>query len=155
MSIQEILAWSGTGLFLILSFIKIPKIELNLWGWLAKAFGKAVNGEVIKEIKALDKKMSSIENQVSSVEDTLNDHVKENKLESVRSCRSRILRFHDELRHGTLHTEEHYNEIISDIDDYEDFCKQNPDYPNMKAEVAISDIKEEYKLHLRENSFLH
>ena len=31
MELKDILTWSGTGLLLILSFIKIPKIELDLW----------------------------------------------------------------------------------------------------------------------------
>ena len=155
MDVKDILTWSGTGLLLILSFIKIPKIEVNLWGWLARIIGKAINKDVINEIKSIDKKISSLESQVSSVETTLNTHVKEDKLETIRSARSRILRFHDELRHGTLHTEEHYNEMIEDINMYETYCKQHPDYPNMKAEVAISDIKEAYKRHSADNSFLH
>lgn len=155
MEVKDILTWSGTGLLLILSFIKLPKIEVNLWGWLAKMVGTAINKDVMKEIKSMDQKIDSLEDKVSSVENTLNTHVKEDKLETIRSARSRILRFHDEVRHGTLHTEEHYNDIIDDIDMYETYCKQNPEYPNMKAEVAIGDIKEEYKRHSLENSFLH
>ena len=155
MEVKDILTWSGTGLLLILSFIKLPKIEVNLWGWLAKMVGTAMNKDVMKEIKSIDKKMESLETKVSSIEGTLDTHVKEDKLETIRSARSRILRFHDEIRHGPLHTEEHYNDIIDDIDMYETYCKQNPEYPNMKAEVAIGDIKEEYKRHSLENSFLH
>lgn len=155
MEVKDILTWGGTGLLLILSFIKLPKIEVNLWGWLAKMVGTAINKDVMKEIKSMDQKIDSLEDKVSSVENTLNTHVKEDKLETIRSARSRILRFHDEVRHGTLHTEEHYNDIIDDIDMYETYCKQNPEYPNMKAEVAIGDIKEEYKRHSLENSFLH
>lgn len=155
MELKDILTWSGTGLLLILSFIKLPKIEVNLWGWLAKMVGTAINKDVMKEIKSMDQKIDLLENKVSSVENTLNTHVKEDKLETIRNARSRILRFHDEVRHGTLHTEEHYNDIIDDIDMYETYCKQNPEYPNMKAEVAIGDIKEEYRRHSLENSFLH
>lgn len=154
MELQEILAWSGGGLLLIFSFIKIPKIELNLWGWLAQTIGKAMNSELTKKVEGIDEKVSAMENKLTSVETTLNTHVREDKLDSIRNTRARILRFHDELRHGTQHTEEHYNEILSDIDIYEDFCDQHKDYPNTKAEVAISGIKESYKECIRDNSFL-
>ena len=155
MEIKDILTWSGGGLLLILSFIKLPKIEVNLWGWLAKVIGRAINGDVIQRLDDVSNQVTALETKVSSVENTLNTHVKEDKLETIRSARSRILRFHDEIRHGVLHTEEHYNEMIEDINMYETYCKQHPDYPNMKAEVAINDIKESYKEHSKDNSFLH
>lgn len=154
MELQQILTWSGGGLLLILSFIKIPKIEINFWNWLARIVGKALNGDVMKKIDDIDGKVSAMENKLTSVETTLNTHVREDKLDSIRNTRARILRFHDELRHGTQHTEEHYNEILSDIDIYEDFCDQHKDYPNTKAEVAINGIKESYKECIRNNSFL-
>jgi len=154
MELKDILTWSGGGLLLILSLIKIPKLELNLWGWLAKGLGKAMNGDIIKKIDNIDTKVSAMEDKLTSVETTLNTHVKEDKLDSIRNTRARILRFHDELRHGTQHTEEHYNEILSDIDIYEDFCDQHKDYPNTKAEVAINGIKESYRDCIKNNTFL-
>lgn len=154
MELQQILTWSGGGLLLILSFIKIPKIEINFWNWLARIVGKALNGDVMKKIDDIDGKVSAMENKLTSVETTLNTHVREDKLDSIRNTRARILRFHDELRHGTQHTEEHYNEILSDIDIYEDFCDQHKDYPNTKAEVAINGIKESYKECIKNNTFL-
>lgn len=154
MDLQQILTWSGSGILLILSFIKLPKIEINFWHWLAKTIGKALNGDVMKKIDDIDGKVSSLEDKLTSVETTLNTHVREDKLDSIRNTRARILRFHDELRHGTQHTEEHYNEILSDIDIYEDFCDQHKDYPNTKAEVAINGIKESYKECIKNNTFL-
>lgn len=154
MELREILTWGGGALLLILSLIKIPKIELNIWGWLARGIGKAINGDISKKIDNIDEKVTSLEDKLTSVESTLNTHVKEDKLDSIRNTRARILRFHDELRHNIQHTEEHYNEIISDIDIYEDFCDQHKDYPNMKAEVAINGIKESYKECVKNNSFL-
>lgn len=154
MQINEILAWSGSILVLLLSLIKIPKIELNIWGWLAKGLGKALNRDVMVKINSVDIKVTSLEDKLTSVETTLNTHVKEDKLDNIRNTRARILRFHDELRHGIQHTEEHYNEILSDIDNYEDFCAQYTDYPNTKADVAISGIKESYKECIKNNTFL-
>ena len=34
-------------------------------------------------------------------------------------ARYRILRFDDEIRHHVKHTEEHFNQIMDDIDEYE------------------------------------
>lgn len=154
MELREICTLAGSGLLLILSFIKIPKIEVNVWGWLARSLSKAFSKDIVAKIDIIGTEVNELSAKLSNVEKTLDKHVKEDKLDSIRNTRCRILRFHDELRHGTQHTEEHYNEIISDIDIYEDFCSQNPDYPNMKAEIAIKGIKQSYEECIKNNSFL-
>ena len=154
MELNEMLTWSGGILLFLLSLIKIPKLELNVWGWIARGIGKALNRDIVTKIEDVDVKVTSLEDKLTSVENTLNIHVKEDKLDSIRNTRARILRFHDELRHNVQHTEEHYNEILSDIDIYEDFCNTHKDYPNTKAEVAISGIKKSYEECIKNKTFL-
>ena len=68
-------------------------------------------------------------------------------------CRWTILDFNGEIKRGIRHDEDQFNEIIRLIDDYEKFCRNNPDYPNNKAILAIENIKNTYKKAYRENDF--
>lgn len=69
------------------------------------------------------------------------------------NCRARILRFNREIKHQVHHDEEEFNDILEAIDDYEDFCRNNPDYPNNKAVFAIENIKNVYKEAYSNNDF--
>lgn len=68
--------------------------------------------------------------------------------------RYRILRFNDEIRLGEKHSKEHFDQIIEDIDNYEDYCRTHPDFPNNKAVFAISHIKKVYQKCINEKTFL-
>lgn len=69
------------------------------------------------------------------------------------NCRTRILRFNREIKHRVHHDEEEFNDILEAIDVYEDFCRNNPDYPNNKAVLAIENIKRIYTEAFKENDF--
>lgn len=125
---------------LLLSFVKIPKLELNLWKWIGKGVGKVLNAEVITKI--------------DQVEKTLKDHVAKDELSYAKTCRRDILKFNDEILLNIKHTQEHFTEILEVIDDYEKYCEAHPDYPNNKAILAIENIKTTYSKCLKEHAFL-
>ena len=68
--------------------------------------------------------------------------------------RYRILRFDDEIRHGEKHSKEHFDQIIEDIDKYEDYCRDHPEFPNSKVVFAIRNIKNVYQKCTDEGTFL-
>lgn len=68
--------------------------------------------------------------------------------------RYRILRFDDEIRHGEKHSKEHFDQIIEDIDKYEDYCRDHPEFPNSKVVFAIGNIKNVYQKCTDECTFL-
>lgn len=68
--------------------------------------------------------------------------------------RYRILRFNDEIRHGEKHSKEHFDQIIEDIDKYEDYCRDHPKFPNNKVVFAIRNIKNVYQKCTDEGTFL-
>lgn len=72
----------------------------------------------------------------------------------ANDCRARILSFNNEIKRKIRHDEEEFNDVLKAIDDYEKFCRNNPDYPNNKAVFAIENIKNTYKETLRDNDFL-
>lgn len=69
------------------------------------------------------------------------------------TCRMMILDFNGEIKRGIHHDEEQFNEVISLIDKYERFCRNNPSYPNNKAVLAIENIKNVYKKAYSKNDF--
>ena len=129
------------GILIVLTgMVKIPKVELNIWNWLGRIIGRSINGEVMEQVKKL-----------ASEVDTLK---KEEELERARQARQRILRFNDEILFNKRHSKEHFDEILDDIDTYEEYCNAHEDYENNKAVLAISTIREVYKECLRDHDFL-
>ena len=138
---------STTIVLLLVSFIKIPKIELNIWGLVGKAVSKGLNSEVLN-------KMEDVEKKVDKVQSDLDSHIIASGTESALTSRTRILRFSDEVVLGQEHTKEHYEDILAVIDRYEEYCKENPDFPNNRCLIAIENIKDEYKQRMKDNSFV-
>ena len=126
MTLQEILVSGGGILILLLTLIQVTPLKLNPWSVIAKALGKALTVDVL-------------------------DKLDEN---SASTCRYRLIRFDDELRHHVRHTQEHFDQILDDITTYERYCKEHPNYPNSKAVLAIENIKSTYVKCRKENSFL-
>lgn len=130
----------GGVLAVILTLLQIAPIKINPWSWIARAIGRAINGEVIAEVH------------------TLRDDIKRNKEDDDEQwaslSRSHILRFGDELLHGVAHSKEHFDQILLDISKYEKYCKTHPEYLNNIANATIKQIKSTYQRCLEENSFL-
>ena len=117
-------------------FIKIPKIELNIWG----IIGKSINKDVTSKVNNLNSEVSELKNDF--------------EVHAVNSCRERILRFNSEIMSDNkIHNKEYYDEILSDIDKYEHYCLNHPDYPNNKALLSIENIKKTYSDLLERGDF--
>ena len=144
MSIYEIATLAQEGLIglviVLLGLIKIPKVDINLWTALARVIGRALNGEMSERIQKIDRE--------------LQDHIKKTEEERVRQARQRILRFSDEVLYEKGHSKEHYDEILEDIDKYEFYCSNHPDFKNNKATMAIETIKDAYQDCIENHDFL-
>lgn len=140
MTLKEILTGGSIGLVLILSLVQISPIKINPWTAIAKALGKAINGEVIAETKATRQMLEA--------------HIAIDNERAADGNRQRILRFNDEVMRQIPHTEEHYIEVLKDIDDYEAYCREHTDYKNSRAVFAIENIKRVYAKRLEKNDFL-
>lgn len=148
--IRENLGMGLLGLVGLLSFVEFSKIEINPWSWIGNLFNKELRNKIdeqAKQIEALNEQIVEVYTKLTEVKKEVNE-------DAAMSSRYRILRFEDEIRHKVLHTKEHYDQIIVDIDVYETFCKRNPDFRNNQAHTAISNIKRMYDIHNADNSFL-
>ena len=120
--------------------IRLPKIDINLWSLMARSLGRALNKEVLDRVDTLTKDFEQ--------------HLKVEELEKIRQARQRILRFNDEILFERRHSKEHFDEILEDIDIYEKYCNEHPDYKNNKAILAINTIKSVYDDCLKSHDFL-
>ena len=129
------------GLLIILAgMIKIPKLELNIWNLIGRTIGRSINKEVLELVNILSKEVDTLK--------------KDEELERARQARQRILRFNDEILFNKRHSKEHFDEILDDIDTYEEYCRTHEDYENNKAVLAIATIREVYKDCLKTHDFL-
>lgn len=130
MTMEEI-ATGGGILLAAMTLIQIAPIKLNPWSALAKAIGRAINGEVITKVDRLERELLGM---------------KENLEErDAISCRSRILHFGDETIHGVRHTKEHFDQILRDITSYEQYCENHPHFENNTTVLTSRRIKDIYE----------
>ena len=92
--------------------------------------------------------------KLDEIESKLNRHIADDERNRVEEGRTRFLRFCDECRRGVLHTEEHWNDIIKDIDVYKEYCMRHADYQNERAVRTIDYLIEKYDEHIKNNTFL-
>ena len=120
--------------------IQVSPIKVNPWTWVARSIGRAINGELMEQVEDLKTRFNKMEE---------NDAERE-----AKSARIRILRFGDECQQKVLHSQEHFDQIIEDIDQYETYCANHPDFKNNKAVLTIANIKETYRRRMTTNDFL-
>ena len=82
---------------------------------------------------------------IKELQDTLDKHIKEDEDERARNQRYRILRFFDEICEGRKHSENHFEDILDDISDYEEYCAKHVDFRNSRAKIAMEEIQSTYK----------
>lgn len=87
-------------------------------------------------------KQDQIISEINEMKSELNKHIEDDEKYRADMSRARILRFSDELRRGISHSEESFNNILEDIDNYISYCTQHESvYINSKANAAIRNIK--------------
>ena len=84
------------------------------------------------------------ERRVDKLQTSFDAHVKDYEDTKAVSQRYRILRFYDELCEGREHSESHFEDILDDIDDYEQYCDRHPDFRNNRGHVAMQYIRDTY-----------
>ena len=98
--------------------------------------------------------LTSLSNEVKGIQTTLNAHIEESELRDILQTRRRIIDFADECRRGTKHSEEHFNNVLQDITEYERYCKTHENFENRQAVSSISFVISVYEKCRDENSFI-
>lgn len=147
MSLAEILGISGGGLLIILTLIQISPLKINPWSWLAKQIGKAINSDVLTELREVKEDQEELTRK-------LERHIEDDEERDANYHRARILRFNIGLMRGEEYTHEYFTDMLAEIDEYERYCNTHPDYKNNRAVIAVENIKRAYEDHVRDGDFL-
>ncbi len=165
MSIEEMLKWLAGIVAAISVFIQITPIKWNPLSSLLKWIGSKLNegtmkeiSEIKKEITGVNSKVDNLEQKVKEVNDCMTSRLDEadTKREEYEACvaRARVLRFGGEVIRGMLHTKEEFDNVLVDIDSYENYCKEHPKFENNKTVAITKRIKDVYGECLMNNGFL-
>jgi hypothetical protein len=108
----------------------------GFWQW--------VSNQGNKEIKA----------EVKKIRVEFGELKEADELKEIRNARRRILRFNDEIINHVKHSREYFDDILEDVTAYESYCRENPDFRNGKAALAIENIERVYRECMKEGKFL-
>ena len=103
--------------------------------------------EISDKLDVQGKKLNSLEQ--SFMEKNAEDNEKE-----AQAARRRILRADDEIRVGVKHSKDFFEDVLRDIDYYEEYCDAHPHFKNRCAESAIRNVSATYDACKAHNNFL-
>ena len=112
------------------TIIQLTPIKINPWSWIAKRLGRAINGEVLAKQDRLGADLADLRSTVDE--------------RAAKDSRVRILRFGDEILHGVDHSKEHFDQILQDITEYDQYCKDHPDFKNNMTQITTRKIMDTY-----------
>lgn len=69
-------------------------------------------------------------------------------------ARVRILQFNDDLLEGRRHSKDSYDQAMSDITRYEQYCNDHPNFKNNQTALTIANINNSYTERLEKHDFL-
>ena len=176
--ITDILPAAGGVALCLMTIVQVTPIKVNPWSALARAIGNALMGDLKKQVSDLSVEIKRMSNElvelkkdpsvycgVASTVHTIKHNLE--KLEEVsrnraakedereaKNLRVRILSFEDDLLHGLNHSKEHYDQVLTDITDYNNYCQSHKNFKNEVAVTAIRHIEDVYRQRLADNSFL-
>lgn len=98
--------------------------------------------------------LETIKKTQAETRETLDGHIRMDDERNADLHRVYILRFNLELlRENIPHTLEDFVEVLSEIDFYEQYCEEHPEYENNRAVLAIQNIKRTYSEKLEKHDF--
>lgn len=155
LNLGDVILGGGGLLFALGSIIQITPIKVNPLSAIARWLGKKLCADVLEEMKRQEKRDGELSDEISTLRAKLAERVEITEQRVAIACRLRILQFGDELMHGNKkHSKELFDQILSDITEYESYCDTHPNFKNNKTTITSKMIKDVYAEHLVNNDFL-
>ena len=130
---------------------------INLETLIVALIGGGIVGFIQFLIQRYDRKhdkFASIIEMIQKLEAANKRQDAKNDERHAVSMRVRILRFRDEMLKGQNHTHDSFRQVLSDIDEYEKYCAEHPEFKNNQTVSTIEHIKHSYQVRLEKNDFL-
>ena len=99
-------------------------------------------------------KKDGIKATLSNIQEEQKNIRNDMKRIEAKDARRRILRFNDELLNNVCHSKELFDDALEDIDTYDKFCADHPEFPNNKTVMAESNIRRCYQKCMEDQDFL-
>lgn len=142
----------------VMTLLQRSKLPFHPWTLIARSLGRAINYEVIKQQEEIRVDLDTVRKDINKKDAAIHQELKsltENcSADKAERWRWQIVKFADEVRIGARHSEEGYNEILTSITKYKQYCEEHPKFPNSKATASIKLIEEIYNKCLQENDFI-
>lgn len=92
---------------------------------------------LIARRSGVSQRLDLIQTEIKSLKHLINEN-------EAMAARIRIINFADKMRVTTL-GKEAWLQVLRDIDAYETYCSENPNYKNSYAKLSIELIKDKYE----------
>lgn len=96
---------------------------------------------------AIVKELAELRSEIRSIDE------KGDQRDAVEA-RVRILKFNDDLLEGRKHSKDSYDQAMSDITRYEQYCNDHPHFKNNQTALTIANINNSYTERLEKHDFL-
>lgn len=147
---------------IILAIIATPaalKLLSDIFNWVATTFfdkeKKATLEDVMTAIDKVQKDTDVNTANIQKLSDKLEIVESKTEEDKALTARRRILRFNDEVRNNEseipCHSLEHWQEIMRDIDFYEEYTDLHKDFKNNYAVSSIKNLKSVFEYMQKEH----
>ena len=107
-----------------------------------------------KTQESIKQSNEATDKQIAEIKTAFDAHVEDYEAAKAASQRYRILRFYDEVCSKQKHSESHYDDILDDIDEYENYCASHSKFRNNRGHVAMQYIRDTYAKVKADGGFL-
>lgn len=117
----------------------------NLAGWLGVLQACApILVALVGIVPTIINNRKKTQASIDELRETLDAHIKDEEEDKARQARLRIIRFNDELCANVEHSESYFEDVLDDVDTYETYCAEHPDFKNNRGKAAMDHVKEVY-----------
>lgn len=162
MSLQDLFSAVGVVIIdsgciagIVAALIQLSPIKVNPWSSLMKWIGKKLCGDIVAEMREQAKKDEQLAADIARIETKVLERCEIADQRAAIQCRLRILQFGDKILHGDKkHSKEIYDQILTDLTEYDYYCETHKDFKNEKTVLTAKRIREVYLELLETNGFL-
>ncbi len=146
---ETLLSAAGWAVFIILTVIQRFAPEgKRPWSSLAKMLGAEINRTVLLRQDELSSQISAVSAKLKSMEE-------DNEEDRAITARVRILIFEDELQEGRRHSKDRFDQVLVDIDNYDNYCSKHPEFKNNQTRATVAHIRRVYSSRLEKHDFTY
>lgn len=147
------------GIITVISVVveRLKSLPFKPWTHLFKFIGNTINSGVNSRLDKIEEQQKANNEAIIELEKTMENKFEEKQKDDdtkeAKRLRANIIQFADSCRVGNHHTQNHFENVFRDYDDYEDYCEKH-EIPNHYIDSEYAYIRGVYEDCLKENKFI-